>query len=422
MYKILFTFSFIFFSTFSWAQGDDEQEKLEKRKAQIQLEIRAQEILMRSKNHVQKSITKDIEQQNKKIQLEEKLITINEKQSKVLKKNMQLNQIQINRLVKELAILKEDYAEMILKSYKGRSEESRAMFLLSSKNFLQAYKRAQYMKQYTNYRRAQGEEISLKTSQLENYNGKLDSQKEAKLKLIAEQEKAKQMLEADKKEKERIVTAILKDKKKIAQAIKKKQQESRAIDRQINRLIREAIAEANRKAAAAAKLANPSKVVTAAETKALESTAVIVLTPEAKIIADNFRANRGKLPWPVEKGRIYSRYGDQPHPIYKTLMIHNSGIDIETSEGATARAVFGGTVTKVIVLSPVNKAVFIQHGDYFTVYQNLSSVNVSKGDKVNIKEPLGRVRTNGDTGKTILKFMILQNTIPNNPSSWVVPM
>jgi murein hydrolase activator len=420
MYKFLFTFLFIFCTTLAWSQ--DEQEKLEKRKAQIQLEIRAQENLMRTKNHVQKSITKDIVQQNKKIQLEEKLININEKQSKVLKKNIKLTQVQINRLVQELAILKQDYAEMILKSYKGRSEQSRAMFLLSSKDFLQAYKRAQYMKQYASYRKAQGEEISQKTNQLEDYNGKLDAQKEAKLKLIAEQEKAKQALEADKKEKERIVSSILKDKKKIAQEIKRKQQESRAIDRQINRLIREAIAEANRKAAAAAKLANPSKVATAEETKAMESTAVIVLTPEAKIIADNFKANRGKLPWPVEKGRIYSRYGDQPHPVYKTLMIHNSGIDIETAEGATARAVFGGTVTKVIVLSPVNKAVFIQHGDYFTVYQNLTSVNVSKGDKVDIKEALGRVRTNGDTGKTILKFMILQNTVPNNPSSWIVPL
>jgi murein hydrolase activator len=421
MYKILFTFSFIFYSIFSWSQND-EQEKLEKRKAQIQNEIRAQQNLMKSKNHVQRVITKDIEQQSKKIRLGEQLINVTEKQSNVLKKNIQLTQSQINRLVKELAILKEDYAEMILKSYKGRSEQSRAMFLLSSQDFLQAYKRAQYMKQYANFRREQGLAIASKTNQLEDYNGKLDEQKEAKLKIIAEQEKAKQLLEADKKEKEKMVQSILKDKKKIAQEIKRRQQETRAIDRQINRLIREAIAEANRRAAAAARAANPGKVVTEAETKALESSAVIVLTPEAKIIADNFKANRGKLPWPVEKGRVYSRYGNQPHPVYSSLMIHNSGIDIETSEGATARAVFGGTVTKVIVLSPVNKAVFIQHGDYFTVYQNLSSVNVSKGDNVGIKEALGKVRTNGDSGKTILKFMILQNTVPNNPSSWIVPM
>ena len=147
----------------------------------------------------------------------------------------------------------------------------------------------------------------------------------------------------------------------------------------------------------------------------------IVLTAESKILADNFRANRGKLPWPVEKGYVSLGYGDQAHPVYPSLVIHNSGVEITTEQGATARAVFGGEVTSVIVLSPVNKAVMVQHGDCFTVYQNLSSVFVSKGDKVNIKQNLGRIRTNGE-GKTILKFTISQNTTYNNPASWLFNM
>ena len=103
-------------------------------------------------------------------------------------------------------------------------------------------------------------------------------------------------------------------------------------------------------------------------------------------------------------------------------MIHNSGVEITTEQGATARAVFAGEVTSVIVLSPVNKAVMVQHGDYFTVYQNLSSVSVTKGDKVSIKQAIGRIRTNGDTGKTILKFTISQNTVYNNPATWLFNM
>ncbi len=421
MYKYIIGLLFIFSSHLVWSQQDD-QAKLEKRKAQIQAEIRAQEQLLKSKTHVQKSLTNVIAQQTVKIQLREKVINITEKQSNVLKKNITLNQVQINKLKKELEALKADYAEMIVKSYKGRSEQSRAMFILSSQNFLQAYKRAQYMKQYAVYRKMQGDEIKEKTGELQTYNGKLDAQKTAKQKLIEEQQRERLALEADKKEQQAAVNSILKDKKKIAQEIKRKQQETRNIDRQINRLIREAIAEANRKAAAAAKAANPSKVYTAEENRKMESSSIIILTPEAKIIADNFKANRGKLPWPVEKGSVYSGYGNQPHPIYKTLMVHNSGIDIETNDGASARAVFGGTVTKVYALSPVNKAVIIQHGDYFTVYQNLSSVNVAKGDKVNIKEGLGKIRTNGDSGKTILKFVIMQNATPNNPSSWLARM
>jgi murein DD-endopeptidase MepM/ murein hydrolase activator NlpD len=146
------------------------------------------------------------------------------------------------------------------------------------------------------------------------------------------------------------------------------------------------------------------------------------LTSEGQLVANNFRANKGKLPWPVEKGVVSLPYGDQPHPEYRTLTVHNSGVEITTENGASARAVFGGEVTKVIKLSPLNIAVFIQHGDYFTVYQNLTSVNVSVGDKVSTKQSLGKIRTNGDTGKTILKFLILQNTTYNNPASWLFNM
>jgi septal ring factor EnvC (AmiA/AmiB activator) len=420
MYKNIVTLIFLLTSTLIWSQTD--QEKLEQRKAQIQEEIRAQERLLESQNSKQKSVITVIAQQTEKIKLREKLIFTTEKQSKLLKNDMYLNQLSINKLNRELVVLKEDYTRMIVKSYKSRSEQSRAMFLLSSENFLQAYKRAQYMKQYASYRKMQGEEIKTKSAQLLTFNSKLEVQKTEKQKLIEEQEKERLKLEQDKKEQEILVNSIKKEKKKTLAEIKKKQQESRAIDRQIDKLIREAIIEANKKAAEANRKANPKKVVTAAETKAIETSTKIILTPEAKIIADNFKANRGKLPWPVEKGTVYSGFGDQPHPIYKTLTVHNSGVDIATEDGSNARAVFGGIVTKVIVLSPVNKAVFIQHGDYFTVYQNLSSVNVSKGDKVSIKQSLGRIRTNGDSGKTILKFMILQNTTPNNPSSWLYNM
>ena len=400
-----------------WGQGD--QEKLEQRKAQLQEEIRQQEQLIKAKSKIQKSASTVIAIQNKKIELHEKIIVTSEKQAKVLKNNMYLNQVEINRLKKDLDILKGDYAKMIVKSYKSRSEQSRAMFLLSSQNFLQAYKRAQYMKQYSSYRKIQGEEIVTKSRKLDTYNDKLDVQKTEKQKLIVAQEKEQTALEAAKKVQVQLVNAIQKDKKKIAAEIKAKQRESKIIDNQIRKLIREAIVEANRRAAEANRKANPTKVVTEAETKAIENSAVIILTPEAKIVSDNFKSNKGRLPWPVEKGTLYQGYGDKPHPIYKLVMVHNSGIDIETDEGSNARAVFGGIVTKVIVLTPVNRAVFVQHGDYFTVYQNLSSVSVSKGDRVSIKQPIGRIRTNGESGKTILKFMVMQNTTPANPSGWL---
>ncbi|MND97910.1 AmiB activator [compost metagenome] len=399
-----------------WSQ-ESQQEKLEQRKAQIQQEIKENEKLLQSVKKKEKSAVNVIVIQTNKIKLKEKLINTTERQTKLLSNDMYINQLKINKLKRELAVLKEDYAKMIVKSYKSRSEQSRAMFLLSSENFLQAYKRAQYMKQYTSYRKMQGEEIKVKSNELISYNEKLDVQKAAKKKLIAENEKERLALEKEKQEQQKLVNAIKKDKKKIIADIKKKQKESKAIDRQIDRLIREAIAAANREAAREKAKANPG----AAVSKSPVSSSKIILTAEAKILSDNFRANKGMLPWPVEKGFVSLPYGDQAHPVYKTLVIRNSGVEITTDPGANARAVFGGEVTSVIVLSPVNKAVMVQHGDFFTVYQNLSSVFVTKGEKVNIKQSLGKIRTNGE-GKTVLKFTVSQNTTYNNPAIWLYNM
>lgn len=407
MPKFLLSILFLCLTSLGWGQ-ESQQEKLEQRKAQILQEIRENESQLRSVKKKEKSAVTVVMLQANKIKLQEKLIKTTEKQAKILGNDMYINQVKINKLKKELEVLKEDYARMIVKSYKSRSEESRAMFLLSSENFLQAYKRAQYMKQYSSFRKMQGEEIKSKSLELQDYNGRLAVQKKEKQKIITEREKERLALEKQKKEQLRLVNAIKKDKNKIMAVIRKKQSETKAIDRQIDRLIREAIAEANRKAA---------KDGTATG----GSSSRIALTAEAKILADNFRANKGKLPWPVEKGFVSLGYGKQPHPVYPTLVINNSGVEITTDTGAYARSVFAGEVTNIMVLSPVNKAVMIQHGDCFTVYQNLSSVSVSKGDIVGIKQNLGKIRTNSE-GKTVLKFTISQNATYNNPASWLYNM
>ena len=420
MLRFLLPFYLFIFSIPMWGQPTT-QEQLEERKAKIQIEIREKEALLNSMKSKEKTVVGQLMVQKEKIGLKEKLIRTTEKQTKLLSNDIYSNQIKINQLNRDLDQLRKDYAAMILKSYKSRSEQSRAMFLLSSENFLQAYKRAQYMKQYASYRKMQGQEIEEKTKQLLGYNDKIVVQKSAKEKLIVENENEKLELVKEKQQQEKIALQIQKEKGKITAEIKKKQQETRKIDAQIQKLIRETIAAANKKTAAAKARANP-KTTTAESTKAVESSTKIILTPEGQLVANNFRANKGKLPWPVEKGVVSLAYGDQPHPIYKTLMIHNSGVEITTESGSSARAVFGGEVTKVIKLSPLNIAVFIQHGDFFTVYQNLSSVNVSIGDKVGTKQTLGKIRTNGDTGKTILKFLILQNTTYNNPATWLYKM
>jgi len=181
-----------------WAQ-DSQQEKLEQRKAQIQQEIRDNEKMLQSVKKKEKSAVNVILIQANKIKLKEKLINTTAKQEKLLTNDIYINQLQVNKLKRELKVLKEDYAKMILKSYKSRSEQSRAMFILSSESFLQAYKRAQYLKQYTAFRKNQGLEIQSKSSQLLDYNAKLDGQRQVKKKIIIENNKERIALEAEKK-------------------------------------------------------------------------------------------------------------------------------------------------------------------------------------------------------------------------------
>src|SRR5574343_72173 len=289
MPKFFFFLLLFCFATPMWSQPPT-QEELEQRKAKIQLEIQEKEKLLQSVKSKEKSVVNQLLIQKEKIGLKEKLIRTTEKQTKLLTNDIYINQLKINQLNRDLEKLREDYAQMIVKSYKSRAEQSRAMFLLSSENFLQAYKRAQYMKQYASYRKMQGEEIKGKTKQLEDYTVKIGAQKQEKEKLIAENEKEKQELEKEKQEQEKIANQIKKEKGKIAAKIKKKQQETKRIDDQIKRMIREAIAAANLKA-------NPKR--TAAEKKAMESSTKIILILEGKIVSDNFKANKGRLPWPV---------------------------------------------------------------------------------------------------------------------------
>ena len=413
MTKSIFTFLLLCLALPMWSQPS-KQEQLEERKAKIQLEIQERQELLNSMKNKEKTIVSQLMIQKDKINLKEKLIKTTEKQTKLLNDDIYTNQIKINQLNKDLDVLRKDYAEMIRKSYKSRSEQSRVMFLLSSENFLQAYKRIQYIKQYNNYRKMQADELKTKTTKLKSTTEEIKVQKTAKEKLIVANEKEKEGLEKEKQEQEKIAKQIQKDKKQIIADIKVKQQESKKIDAQIQKLIRDAIAEANRKTAKS----SSASTKTTSEKKAIENSVNIVLTPEGKLVSDNFKANKGRLPWPVEKGAITLGYGDQPHPVFQTLTVHNSGIEITTENGANARAVFDGEVVQVQLITPVKKAVLIKHGDFFTVYQNLSSVNVREGDKVSTRDNIGKIRTDGD-GKTILKFMISQNTTYFNPTPWL---
>lgn len=405
-FKTLFLF---FCTTLVFAQVS-EQQKLEQKKAQILQEIAENKAKLEEEKKKEKSVLSQIDQQKNLISLRQKLLNNTNRQTRLLTNNIYLTQLEINKLNRELSLLKEDYEKMIVKSYKSRNENSRIMFVLSSADFLQAYKRIQYMKQYADFRKMQGTEIREKLQKLSIAEFNLQVAVSKKAKVVEETEREKLELEQEKLEQEKLVKKIQKDKKRIAAEIDKKQKEAKGIDAKIKKLIAAEIAAANKRNAEKKKIAAP-KEGTKEATK-------FVLSTEGKVASDNFKANKGKLPWPVANGGISAKYGDQPHPVHKNLIIHNSGIEIETTAGATARAVFGGEVLQVQVIAANNKAVYIQHGDFITVYLNLASVSVVKGQKITIKQNIGQIHTNA-AGKSVIKFLVLQNTTTLNPELWL---
>ena len=403
IYKTLLLLSFLLCSTLIFSQNN-KQKELETRRQELRAEIQKINALQAENKTKQKSELSLIESYNHKINVLDNLIKITNQQANLLTRNINSNQKKITNLRDELKVLKADYADMIVKSYKSKNTQSRIMFLLSSNNFKQAYKRLQYMKQYTDHQKQQGEEIKLKTAELQDINTNLLNQQKEKQQLIAENKATQKELETERKQHEDLMKSIKKNLSLYAAQIKQKQQEEDRIDAEIDRIIQAAIVKSNVKAGKPA----TSKGFT--------------LTAEEKVLADNFTSNKGKLPWPVEKGIVKLRYGTQPHPIDKSLTIKSNGVRIETEKGAKVRAVFNGEVSAVIKMKNANPTVMIRHGNYYSVYNNLSAVYVKEGDKVSTKQVIGEVFTSPSNGETILKFTISKGTSTENPALWIYKM
>jgi len=413
--KKLLTYTLLVILAFAgnslFAQGDKQAELEQKRRA-IEEEIRQINTLIFSTRKKEKTVLEEVEDISQRIRVRENLIKATNEQANFLTREINNNQRKIDDLRSELEQLKEDYAGMIVKSYKSKSEQSRVMFLLSSENFLQAYKRAQYLKQYTKFRKEQGLQIQEKAIELQELNKTLVVQQREKQKLLEENKAVRAQLQKEKLQQEALMATLKKDENKYVNQVKAKQREAAEIDKEIDRLIKEAIAEANRKAAA--------ERGTAPTTGG--STTTFAMTAEAKALAANFTSNKGKLPWPVEKGVVITKFGVTQHPTLPNVKTSSSGVEIVTEKGANARAAFDGEVMAVAAVKGIVKAVYVRHGDYITIYQNLDEVYVKKGDQVKTKQALGKVYFNPSSEKAVLKFYVFQNDKKLNPAEWVYQM
>lgn len=389
-------------SSFSLFAQSDRQKELEAQRQQKLREIKQINALLFTKKKEEKSAITLIEDINYKVNVRKNLIRITNEQANLLTREINTNQQEITSLRTQLQELKDDYSAMVVKSYKSKSEQSKVMFLLSSSNFQQAYKRLQYIRQYRDYQKEQGEAIKTKTKELQELNIQLSKQKEDKQKLVEENRVAKRELEGELKQREVLMASIKSDMGKFASQIKKKKQEADQLDKEINRIIKETIAAANKKSGTTS------------------SKGKFVLTPEAKLLSSNFESNRGKLGWPVSRGVVKVKYGKQRSLIDNTVTQNYKSIYIATEERSDVKSVFSGEVSRILVIKNGNPAVFIRHGIYFSVYMNLSQVNVKAGDKVVAGQVIGKVFTNKLKGESLLGFRIYKNDQVMDPEPWLV--
>ena len=386
---------------FSGFSQSKKQQELEERRRELQQEIQQIGVLLFEGKKEQKSVLSVVEDLDFKIKVRKNLISITNQQANLLTREISSNQTKISKLRDKLKVLKADYAEMIVKSYKSRSDQNKLMFLLSSTNFQQAYKRLQYIKQYADYQMQQAELIKTETAKMQALNIELLAQKKNKQILIEENKKAKSILDKDREQQSVLIQEIKSNLSQFTAQLKTKQSESRKIDKEIRKIIQAAIAASNKKAGKSSKLK------------------VFSLTPEQKILAANFTANKGKLPWPVVNGVVKLRYGNNPSPIDPSLTIKSNGVRIATSKGGQVRAVFEGVVQGIMTPKNGNNTIMIRHGNYITIYKNLSKFYVSKGDKVTTKQVIGEVITNKASGESILSFGIYKDSSTQNPSQWI---
>ena len=402
-YKYCVLIIAIIFSSLTHAQSK-KQQQLEERRQELNRQIAQLGSLLSTGKQEQKSIISRVEDLNYKVSVRQNLISITNQQANLLTREINNNQKSITSLRNRLKVLKEEYAAMIVKSYKSKSEQSKVMFLLSSSNFQQAYKRLEYLKQYANYQKKQGEEIKVQTIKLQDLNIGLAKQKKDKQKLIDENRTAKKELDKELKQHKSLMASIKKDLNKYTAQIRTRQREADKIDKEIEKIIRDAIASSNKKAGRST------------------SSKTFALTSEGKKLDANFALNKGKLPWPVKRGAVTLRYGNQRSAIDKNIPIKSSGVKISTNKNEKVRAIFDGTVLQIMTPKNGNNVIMIKHGNFITIYKNLSKIYIKKGDKVKSKQDIGEVLTNSAFGGTVLQFGIYKNGKYLNPAHWIDKM
>lgn len=388
MKYLVIVFCFFLSSFIVRAQSKAE---LEARRTKTLSEIAYVDNLLKTTNREKTESMSAIKMIGNKLTLRESVIQGMRDEIALLSYRIDLNTLAIEMMEDDLVDLKNDYARAVINSYKSTKGNPEMVYILSARDFNQGYKRLKYLQQITKFRRREAELIIELKSQIQITKTRLQSDlfKISDLKSREEQQKA--LLQSEQERRQKMVKSLSSKEKQLKKDLEDKKRIAKKIEAEIAKIIEE-----ERK-------------------KAIKSEN----TPEQKLIGENFAENKGRLPWPVEKGIISSRFGIQKNAVLKNVTENNIGIEITSSQKTIARAVFQGEVANVAFLAGANMTVIIRHGKYLTVYTNLINLKVKKGDKIALKQELGEVFSDpGENNNCILKFMIFE-TKYQDPELWI---
>lgn len=365
---------------------------------------------------------------NKKIEVREQLIATINAEIAALNGDISEKQTEVALQDSELVKMKRDYARMIVFAYRNRNAYSNVMFLFSATGFNQAIMRVKYLQLISTGRRLQAQNIVSKQQELNDQLAELEADRAEKKALLGNEETEQSTLAKEKDEKDQTFRGLQSKEATLKADLARKNTEKANTDSAIARLLREEIAK---QVAAAAKppVVTPPKTggttntppkTTPTPANTPPAPTKITLTPEAKTLGENFASNQGKLPWPVERGTIVSHFGKHAHPVLKDVTVQNNGIDISTSSGSMARAVFDGECTGLTNIPGSGWLVIIRHGEYLTVYSQLEESLVKVGDKVKTKQNIGKISTDQQEGTTELHFEVWKSGgIKLDPEAWI---
>ena len=393
-YSLIFIF---FFSSWAFTQTT-KIEQLESQRILIKKEIGNINALLFDNSKTTKIAYNDLENISIRIYKNQELIKLTNQQINILTNEIDKKNDSIDFLESEIKQVREQYSQMIKNSYKSKLKESRLMFLLSSDDFLQALKRSRYINQFSKDRKRVANKISNSIKLLDKKIVTLNSLKSDKNNLLKQNQENQINLEAEEKSKERLISGLRRKEKTYKKQINEKQKISINLDKEIDRLIKEAIRKSNDES----------------------DNNIFKLTPEARALSEKFSANKGNLPWPVERGAVIQKFGLQPHPVVRTTKIQSNGLVIATTKDAEIRTVFNGTILSILKFKGSNITVLVQHGSYITAYKNIDEVYVEKGEKVSALQKIGKVFNPKDGSKSTLQFSIFNNTKAIDPYMWIV--